>query len=54
MYAVDEIKKSPQDRIWVCSFRSRSLFWGFEWNKKSNNSEKDSNTKYKNEPQYIL
>ena len=36
------------------SFRSRSLFWGFEWNERSNNPEKNSNASYISEPQYIL
>ena len=53
-HAVNEIKKPTQDRIGVCIFKSRSLFWGFEWNERSNNSEKNSNTRYRSEPQYIL
>ena len=53
-HAPVELTKPPQGRIEVCSFRSRSLFWGFEWNERSNNSEENSNTRYKSEPQYIL
>ena len=48
------ITKTPQGRIEVCSLRSRSLLWGFKWNEKSNNPEKNSNTRYRSEPQYIL
>ena len=29
-------------------------FGGFEWNETSNNPEKNSNTRYRSEPQYIL
>ena len=46
--------QTPQDRIGACSFRSRSLFWGFKWNERSNNPEKNSNKGYRSEPQYIL
>ena len=46
--------KTLKDRIGVCSFKSRSLFWGFEWNERSNNQEKNSNTSYRSETQYIL
>ena len=49
-----QITKTPQDRIRVYSFRSRSLFWGFEWNERSNDPEKKSNTRYSGEPQYIF
>ena len=53
-YAPVEIAKAPQGSIGLCSFRNRSLFWGFEWNERSNNPERSSNVRYRIEPQYIL
>ena len=29
------------DRIEACSFKGRSLFWGFEWNERLNYPEKN-------------
>ena len=34
-YAPVEIAKAPQGSLGLCSFRNRSLFWGFEWNESS-------------------
>ena len=53
-YAPVEIAKAPQGSLGLCSFRNRSLFWGSEWNERSNNPERNSNVKYRSEPQYIL
>ena len=39
---VEIANKTPQGRIEVCSFRSRSLFKGFEWDERSNNPKKNS------------
>ena len=46
--------KTPQDKLGVCSFRSTSLFWCFQWNERLNNPEKNSNTRYRSDPQCVV
>ena len=49
--APSEITKPEKLGIEVCSYRSRSFFWDFECNKRSNNLEKNSNRSYRSLPQ---
>ena len=55
-----EIPKPLKIGFGVCSFRSlrllkqEALFWGFEWDKRSDNPEKNNNARCGSEPYYFV